>query len=132
MTAYADSDDLVRLSVMTSTEVAGYSSDVVGGTLDAASAMIDSRCRAVSGVPLASIDDHIKLITCKLSCKLLRDPRGYDQDSPLRQQTQEGWDWALRELDLIAKALVAPSGLVDTSPSTATRAILRSSDQRGW
>jgi phage gp36-like protein len=131
MSQYGTDSDL--LLVMKQEEIDTYDSDVRTSCLESASSLCDSRLGVVCTLPLTEWSKHVTLICVQLAKKLLRTRKNYDSTSPLYEETERDFAWALSELDKIVQRGSLPADCEDSTPEAEEGgAYVVTNRKRGW
>lgn len=131
MSQYGTDSDL--LLAMTQAEIDTYDSSVRTSCIESASSLCDSRLGVVCTLPLTEWSDHVTLICVQITKKFLRTRKNYDSTSPLYEETERDFAWALSELDKIVERGALPAGCEDSTPEVEEGgAYVVTNTKRGW
>jgi phage gp36-like protein len=132
---YATVTELASFGI--SSEVTpAISSTVLDGILQACSAQADGYLQSSGRItlPLASWGVDLKMAVCKLAAwEVMAVVIGHNPDDANNFVWRDRRDEALRWLESVARGLVMPVGIVDSTPTVVkTGSVIVTETKRGW
>jgi len=131
--AYATYGEFLQFGLRSGV-IAGISEPDVVAALAAASSVADGYLRSRFTLPLLAWGQDLRLNVCKLAqWEVMTGQRGFNPENPGNAIYLERYEQAVRWFEQVAKGLVAPGGIEDSTAETNEGGPeCETSEPRGW